>query len=81
MDSKSYSYPVSDLSPLLLYLDDESNYKRLEQIIPDRIQTIVPGMLALQAVAHKAGTKTAMLSKYGVREGYLLGKTLLGSRS
>ncbi len=79
MDSKGYSYPVSDLAPLLLYLEDENHYQRLEQIIPDRIQTIVPGMLALQAVARKAGTKTAVLSKYGVREGYLLGKTLLGS--
>ncbi len=79
MDSKGYSYSVSDLSPLLLYLENENHYQRMEQIIPDRMQTIVPGMIALQAVARRAGAKTAVVSKYGVREGYLLGKTLSGS--
>ncbi len=80
MDSKGYSYPVSDISPLLLYLEDENHYQRMQQIIPDRIQTIVPGMIALQAVARKAGARTAVVSKYGVREGYLLGRTLSGGR-
>lgn len=74
--NKGYSYPVSDLSPLLLYLEDENHYQRMKQIIPDRMQTIVPGMIALQAVAQIAGARTAVLSKYGVREGYLLGKAL-----
>lgn len=81
MDSKGYSYPVSDLGPLLLYLEDEAHYQRLEQIIPERMQTIVPGMIALKTVARKAGCRQAILSKYGVREGYLLGKTLLGGTS
>lgn len=79
VDAKGYSYPVSDLAPLLLYLENESHYQRMAQIIPERMQTIVPGMIALQSVARKANAKTAVVSKYGVREGYLLGKTMLGS--
>ncbi len=79
--AKDYSYLVSDLSPMLLYLADENHNKRLGAVIPGRMQTIVPGMIALRAVAAKAGATTAVLSKYGVREGYLLDKTLLGGES
>jgi exopolyphosphatase/guanosine-5'-triphosphate,3'-diphosphate pyrophosphatase len=78
---KDYSYPVSDLNPLLLYLEDDKHYQRLEPVIPGRMQTIVPGIIALRSVAKKAGAKTVVLSKYGVREGYLLDKEILGGET
>jgi exopolyphosphatase/guanosine-5'-triphosphate,3'-diphosphate pyrophosphatase len=80
MDSRPYSYLISDLGPLLLYLEDENHYQRLAQIVPERIQTIVPGIIALKTVAARLGAKTAVVSKYGVREGYLLDKTMAGGR-
>jgi len=80
LNLRPYSYLVSDLGPLLLYLEDESHYQRLVQLIPDRMQTIVPGIIALKTVASRLGIRTAAVSKYGVREGYLLVKTLPGGK-
>jgi exopolyphosphatase/guanosine-5'-triphosphate,3'-diphosphate pyrophosphatase len=71
--SDPYVYRISDLDTLLLYLADDSHFSRLEQLIPGRVTTIVPGVIALHAVARAAGSSVAILSKYGVREGYLLG--------
>ncbi len=38
---------------------------------PDRVHTIVPGTLVLQAVVARFGAKRIYVSKYGIREGYL----------
>ena len=42
----------------------------------DRIHTIVPGILILQHVFHLFGAQQLVVSKYGVREGYLCQKIL-----
>jgi exopolyphosphatase/guanosine-5'-triphosphate,3'-diphosphate pyrophosphatase len=78
VDVKPYSYLLSDLNPMLLYLEDESHFQQLRQLIPDRMQTIVPGIIAMQAVSNEVGARAAVVSKYGVREGYLLDKKLSG---
>lgn len=38
---------------------------------PDRVHTIVPGALVLQAVVGRFGAERIYVSKYGIREGYL----------
>ncbi|MGI6216636.1 MAG: hypothetical protein ACOYIK_03370 [Coriobacteriales bacterium] len=46
------------------------------RICPDRIHTVIPGMLAFEAIMSRAGSETLKISKHGVREGYLLEKVL-----
>ena len=38
---------------------------------PDRVHTIVPGALVLQAVVGRFGAERVYVSKFGIREGYL----------
>ena len=44
--------------------------------VPERVHTIVPGMLILSTVAHQMGCDTIEVGEYGVREGYLLEEML-----
>lgn len=46
------------------------------KLAPDRIHTIVPGILVLQSLVHLLDAKTLEIGKYGVREGYLCHKIL-----
>lgn len=43
---------------------------------PDRIHTIIPGALVIQALAAKMGADRLYISDYGVREGYLWKKVI-----
>lgn len=43
---------------------------------PERIHTLIPGMLILQHVFHLFGAQQLVVGKYGVREGYLCQKIL-----
>lgn len=43
---------------------------------PDRIHTLLPGMIILDTIAQKYGSKELIISNYGVREGYLLSRVL-----
>jgi len=43
---------------------------------PDRIHTLVPGMIVLCEIAGRFGCETVIVSDYGVREGYLLSEVL-----
>jgi exopolyphosphatase/guanosine-5'-triphosphate,3'-diphosphate pyrophosphatase len=45
--------------------------RRIIKVAPDRIHTILPGMLILKVVAETYGSQTIVTSPYGVREGYL----------
>lgn len=40
-------------------------------VVPERIHTIIPGMIILNTVARQFGIKNVYVSSYGVREGYL----------
>lgn len=46
--------------------------RALVPIVPDRIHTILPGMVILSAIAKYFQCQTVDVSRYGVREGYLL---------
>lgn len=51
--------------------EDKVVIDKILQIVPERIHTIIPGMIILNTVARKFGTKRIYISSYGVREGYL----------
>ncbi len=53
-------------------------YKPLLRVIPDRIHTIIPGLLILDEVLLESGAQQIYVSKYGVREGYLVSRVLTG---
>lgn len=45
-------------------------------VVPERIHTIIPGMIILNTVARQFGIKNVYVSGYGVREGYLFKNVL-----
>jgi Exopolyphosphatase len=70
-----YAYPAQDMDALLSVLaDKEKHYKLIMKLCPDRIHTITPGFLALRAIVKRAGATRIALSRFGVREGYLIEK-------
>lgn len=52
-----------------------SGDKKLKNLIlkicPERIHTLIPGMLIAKNVIRETGCETIIVSRYGVREGYL----------
>ena len=54
-------------------LSDLINYRDMPY---DRIHTLVPGMLILRHIAARLDAEELVVSKYGVREGYLCQKLL-----
>lgn len=70
-----YIYPVQDMNELFDVLaDKDQHYELIMKLFPDRLHTITPGFLALRAIVSRAGAKRIVLSRYGVREGYLIEK-------
>jgi len=49
---------------------------RILQIAPERIHTILPGMMILNAIAKSSKSREIVISGCGVREGYLYGRVL-----
>lgn len=51
---------------------DEDTLRTVMQVAPHRLHTIVPGMIILEEVIKMAGAKNMLISKKGIREGYLM---------
>lgn len=51
---------------------DETAKKLILRVCPERVHTIVPGMLILDVILKQLNSKMIYVSPYGVREGYLL---------
>lgn len=76
---KGYTYNTGDLSSLLDYLSSGSgHFDLVSKLMAERIHVITPGLIALLAVAQRTGVNSIVLSKYGVREGYLIDKVMQG---
>ena len=74
-EGEDYAYPAEDMDALFSVLaDKDRHYDIIMKLFPDRIHTITPGFLALRAIARRAGVSRIDLSRYGVREGYLIEK-------
>ncbi len=56
--------------------DDKLVIDKILQIVPERIHTIIPGMIILNTVVKQFGIKYIHVSSYGVREGYLFKNVL-----
>lgn len=56
---------------------DEDGLDRILRVVPDRIHTIIPGMILLRTIAKYYHCEELVISEYGVREGYLI-KTVIG---
>lgn len=49
----------------------------LNRILPERTHTIMPGLVVLKSIAQCCGAKEIIISKNGVRDGYLIKHTVL----
>lgn len=69
----SGGYPVAWLRRVLAQAEDNPRklMRRILKIAPERVHTLVPGLVMLNAVAELCGSNTVVTSGYGVREGYL----------
>lgn len=71
--SASHVKEIADL----LRKEDDSIYLKIYQTIPERLMTIATGFAILQQVIRKFGCETVAVSKFGVREGYLVDRVLM----
>jgi len=69
--------PVHVKKLLKSFYDEEDGIERILRVVPDRIHTIIPGMIILRTIAKHYNCEKIMVSEYGVREGYLI-KTVIG---
>lgn len=73
MPNENHTVERKNLKNILETLDNDHKDTLLKilRVTPDRIHTIVPGMLILLCVAKHFKCKEIVISEYGVREGYL----------
>ena len=69
---------VQHLKKLLKQLGDGSKESQdiILKVVPDRIHTLLPGMSAIVAILEELGSTQTLVSKNGVREGYLIKNVL-----
>jgi len=72
------SMDYKQLEKLLKLLNNrkKETYRRILRVVPDRIHTIIPGMMILDEIAKHFESELIQISNYGVREGYLYSKVL-----
>lgn len=68
------SMTYNELKAVFDYLKkpDEEIIKQLVRIIPDRLHTLVPGILTYLRILNFAQTQNIIISPTGIREGYLI---------
>lgn len=69
---------MDQVNNLLKHLKHENKeaVDRILKVVPERVHTMVPGMMILKEVAKRFNSKLIHVSSYGVREGYLYDKVL-----
>lgn len=73
MDTKKFLKIIS------AYKDDNKDIlRRVMQLAPDRIHTVMTGMIILAAIAKEFKAEKIVVSQYGVREGYFYQRILGG---
>lgn len=70
--------PVLKVKEMLKYYEEQNkeNIDSILQIVPDRIHTLIPGLVILNTIAKHFGSENLIVSSYGVREGYLFERVL-----
>lgn len=69
--AKEYHVDFLDQILRLAEEDPRKLMRRILKVAPERVHTLVPGILVLSSVAAFYGSRTVLTSPYGVREGYL----------
>ncbi|MBC8535879.1 phosphatase [Feifania hominis] len=70
-------FSVSQVRSLLKSMsNDKPTLRRILQVTPERVHTIIPGMTILSTICRQFDSQSLFVSKFGVREGYLY-KTIL----
>ncbi len=89
LNNELYNLPTSNrkiysdnLHKMFLQLADDRKFavQKIIKASPDRIHTIMPGMAILDMIAKKYKSDQIVVSRYGVREGYLYSKLFLEDR-
>lgn len=57
--------------------EEKSTLKKVLDVAPDRVHTLIPGMLILDTICSVFCCEEVRISNYGVREGYLYKKVVL----
>lgn len=70
---QGYSFDAGDIALLYKKIKDmgDKGIRLVMRVAPERIHTIIPGMIAFARIIKTAGCKTAVVTRNGVREGYL----------
>ena len=70
--------PAAELRGLYKELKrgDQATLRQILRTAPDRVHTILPGLVILSAVVKSYGVETVSVSACGVREGYLLQRVM-----
>lgn len=65
--------PTSSIKEMIKEFEDDSKetIDGILQIMPERIHTLIPGLIILNSVTKHFGCEYLTVSNYGVREGYL----------
>lgn len=56
---------------------EKKTLRKILQVTPDRVHTLIPGMLILDTICEKYGCRRILMSSFGVREGYLYKKVVM----
>lgn len=72
MDAKKFNKMVKEI----LEMDDRDILDRILEIKPDRVHTLIPGMVILNRLAKYFYVNEINISQTGVREGYVYSKLL-----
>lgn len=78
LHSKNTILDCERISAMLAKINDgkKSEMTKILKIVPDRIHTIIPGMILLDEINNYYKCRTIQLSAWGVREGYMIEKVL-----
>ncbi|HEY5585334.1 MAG TPA: hypothetical protein VIK78_12710 [Ruminiclostridium sp.] len=70
---QGYTFDTKDIKLLINAVDPSENggIKLMIRVSPERLHTIIPGLIAFSKILKLSGCKTITISKNGVREGYL----------
>lgn len=60
----------------LVTYDPHASLRNVLRVTPDRVHTAIPGMVCADTIRQFFSADHILTNKYGVREGYLLGKAL-----
>lgn len=74
---QGYTFDALDFRDMLGQIGSmgRAGGKLLARSVPERVHTIVPGLIELSQIVKIAGCRTVSISRSGVREGYLCART------